>query len=268
MSKKGFTRRVRIEGVINFDTAFHVGSGKEGELASDMGVLLDQRGEPILPGSSLKGNFRSTAERLAPHLGLTACLLDGSLSGIGCVTDESYRKEVQEVFKKLGNEAEKLEWLHRHTCGVCKLFGCPYQGSHIYFSDGSLKEWGKSIQVRDGVCIDRDSHTAVYGAKYDYEVVARGAQYTVQIELEDPSDEDLALVAAVIAEWEAGCRIGGFTSRGLGRAKLEKIAVSTVDYGNAEHLKSYLLRRQMQPTPELLNDSLKKVLDARGDRNA
>ncbi|MBI2840797.1 MAG: CRISPR-associated RAMP protein [Acidobacteria bacterium] len=268
MGKKGFVRRIKIKGDIEFETAFHVGSGKEGDLASDMGVLLDRRGEPILPGSSLKGNFRSTAERLAPHLKLTACLLDGSLSGVSCVTDESYRKGVHEEFKNLGSEAEKLKWLQRHTCDVCMLFGSPYQGSHIYFSDGALKEWGKSIQVRDGVCIDRDSHTAVHGAKYDYEVVGPGAQYTIQIELEDPTDEDVALVAAVVAEWEVGCRIGGFTSRGLGRAKLKDVAVSTVDYGNAEHLRAYLIDRKMQETPALLNEALRRVLDARGDGSA
>ncbi|HHC25089.1 MAG TPA: CRISPR-associated RAMP protein, partial [Desulfobacterales bacterium] len=89
-----FKRKVRITGNLVFETAFHIGSGKEGELAADMGVLLEPDGRPILPGSSLKGNFRSFAERLSDYLGLKACLLDSDLSGVKCVSDETYRKGV------------------------------------------------------------------------------------------------------------------------------------------------------------------------------
>ena len=56
-------KKIRIEAVVQFVTAFHIGSGRPGETTSDMGVLLDPAGKPILPGSSLKGVFRSTAEK-------------------------------------------------------------------------------------------------------------------------------------------------------------------------------------------------------------
>ncbi|HLC14727.1 MAG TPA: RAMP superfamily CRISPR-associated protein, partial [Thermodesulfovibrionia bacterium] len=169
MRHKMFTRKVRITGELIFETAFHIGSGLEGELASDMGILKELDGRPILPGSTLKGNFRSLAERLSDYLGFTACLLDSELSGIECVSDEKFRKRVYDNFKDLKKENDKIAWLSEHTCRICHLFGSPLQASRIFFSDGKLQDWGRSIQIRDGVCIDRDSETAVPRAKYSFE---------------------------------------------------------------------------------------------------
>lgn len=260
--------RVRVSGTVVFDTAFHIGSGREGLLSTDMGVLLDEYDRPVLPGSTLKGLFRSTAERLAPHLGLSACLLDGSLSGINCVTDENYRKKQKEEFTALISDSDKLAWLAKHTCGVCSLFGSPHQGSRIFFCDGVLTGGGESVQVRDGVCIDRDSGTAVDQEKFDFEVVSKETVFETMIDLENPSPAELALVGAVTAEWEQGFRLGGFTSRGLGRAKLTDISVRQVDYTSPDQLRSYLLEKQMTGVPNLLKDALEKVLSEKGVAHA
>ena len=96
------------------------------------------------------------------------------------------------------------------------------QAGRLWVSDGMLKEWASVVQVRDGVVIDRDSQTAVNGLKYDYEVVPPGSQFDLCVDLENPTDRDMALLGAAIFEWHAGSSIGGFTSRGLGRFPLEK----------------------------------------------
>ena len=265
-----FRNKVRIEGTLAFETAFHIGSGKEGELATNMGVLIAQDGRPILPGSTLKGNFRSLAERLSGHLGLSACLLDNGLSGDGCFTglSDQERNPKYEVFKELKTEDAKLKWLHKNTCDICRFFGSPLHASHIFFSDGVLINWSNALQIRDGVCIDRDSETACHGAKYDFEVVPAGAAFTITIELENPADKELALVGAVLTEWEAGFRIGGFTSRGLGRVRLKDKTVRQVDYTDPDQLKQYLLKREMQEAKTLLTESLKRLLNHQGGDDA
>lgn len=265
-----FKNKVQIKGTLTFETAFHIGSGKEGELATNMGVLIDQDGRPILPGSTLKGNFRSLAERLSAYLGLSACLLDNGLSGDGCFTglSDQERNPKYEVFKELKTEDAKLKWLHKNTCDICRLFGSPLHASHIFFSDGVLINWSNALQIRDGVCIDRDSETARHGAKYDFEVVPAGAVFTITIELENPADKELALVGAVLTEWESGFRIGGFTSRGLGRVRLEDKTVRQVDYTDPDQLKPYLLKREMQEAETLLTESLKKLLNNQGGNHA
>ena len=261
-------RRIKISGNLIFDTAFHIGSGKEGELATNMGILREADGRPILPGSTLKGNFRAFAERLSEHLGFTACLMDSSLSEENCVSDEEYRKTQLEDFQKLKTEDEKITWLNKKTCDVCRLFGSPFQASRIFFSDGTLTRWGQRIQIRDGVCIDRDTETARPQAKYDFEVVPAGAVFEVTIELEDPDDSELAIIAAVLSEWEAGFRLGGFTSRGLGRVRFTGKKVESVDYTNFDQLKSYLLTKQMAEAGSLLDDSLQAMQIKEGSKHA
>jgi len=256
-----FRRKIRISGELFFDTAFHIGSGREGELATDMGVLLEPDGRPILPGSTLKGNFRSFAERLAVHIGLDACLLDSDLSGVRCVSDEKYRKKVYKKFKTIVEEKKKLAWLAEHTCDICGFFGSPLQASRIFFGDGELTVWARGLQVRDGVCIDRDTETARHGAKYDYEVVPAGAEFRIAIEMENPDESELALAGAVIAEWENGFRLGGFTSRGLGKTRFLGKKIEEVDYTKPEHLKTYLVKREMTPADGLLEHSLESFLN-------
>ncbi len=258
--------KVTIQGSLTFDTAFHIGSGREGEMATDMGVLLEpDTGRPILPGSSLKGKFRATAERLAGYLGLTACLLDTKLSGVRCVTDESYRRARHEEFQQLEDEEKKLRWLAHHVCDVCAFFGSPLHASRIYFTDGVLKDWSGSLEIRDGVSLDRDSETAREGLKFDFEVVPAAAVFSVRLDLENPSQKELALVGAVLVEWEHGVRLGGKTSRGLGLAHLHDVSVSEVNYTDPDQRLAYFLERQMTPAPNRLQEALQAVLASGGD---
>jgi len=265
---KTFLKKVRITGKLVFETAFHIGSGKEGELATNMGILQDPDGNPVLPGSTLKGSFRSFAERMAPHLEQSACLLDASLSGTDCVAVEDFRRKVYDKYKEITKEQEKLKWLKDKTCDVCRLFGSPLQTSRIFFSDGKLIQGGDDVQIRDGVCIDRDTETARYGAKYDFEVVTEGAVYEIFIDIENPEDKELALVGAALAEWEYGFRLGGFTSRGLGKVRLKDTKIEQVDYTDPDQLKDFLIHRRMTPADSLLADCLNDALKAQGGKHA
>ncbi len=266
MNNTSFQKKVRITGNIEFETAFHIGSGKEGEMATDMGVLLSPDGTPLLPGSTLKGCFRSFAEKLAGHLDMSACLLDEKLSGIKCVGSEAYRKKIYEEMEKkrknneLASEKDIIKFLAGHTCEICRFFGSPMQASRIFFTDGTLTDWGGTLQIRDGVCIDRDTETARSKLKYDYEVVPRGAVFSTCIEIENSEDNELAIVAAALGEWENGFRIGGFTSRGLGKARFTDKKVESVDYTQKDQFLDYLISQKMQSADALLDDTLAQAL--------
>lgn len=271
-----FKNKIRVSGRLNFETAFHIGAGKEGTLGTNMGVLKDFDGVPLLPGSTLKGLFRSTAEKLAEHFNLWACFFDLSLSiekDRYCISDEDYRtredtkKELEALKKKERSEEKMWEWINNHTCDVCKIFGSPMLSSRIFFSDATLEEWAENVAIRDGVSIDRDSETAVDKAKYDYEVVPRGATYSFTVEIQNYEDEEITLIAAVISEWENGLRIGGFTSRGLGKCKFTLEKVETLDYANPDQLKNYLLEKKMKQDNAFFDNKLKLALGNGGNRN-
>src|SRR5262249_22036645 len=175
-------RKVRIRGRVIFETAWRIGSGKEGETMSDLGVVRDPLGNPVLPGSSLKGKLRSTCEVLAHALNLSACLLSQQASGQDCVGDVDRHQQLRAQYEKVAQAGlqARLGWIDAHTCDVCKLFGSPVQASRIRCSDGRLCNEEMVIQVRDGVVLDRDSRTAVDGLKYDYEVVQAGTAFEVR----------------------------------------------------------------------------------------
>ena len=242
MTNFGLQQKNRLTASLVFDTAWRIGSGKEGETMSDLGVVMNPKGQPVLPGSSLKGKLRSTCETLSHALGLSACMLNHEVSGVNCTSDVNYYREVREAYQKAlqkGLQA-RLQWIDDNTCDVCKLFGSPVQAGRLWVSDGKLKEWASVVQVRDGVVIDRDSQTAVNGLKYDYEVVPPGSQFELCIDLENPTNRDRALLGAAVFEWHAGSNIGGFTSRGLGRFHLKKIKLAGVDLQDPEQRVKFL----------------------------
>ncbi|GIW83323.1 MAG: CRISPR-associated RAMP protein [Gemmatales bacterium] len=238
-------RKLQIQFSLHFDTAWRIGSGKEGETLSDLGVVLDPSGQPVLPGSSLKGRLRSTCETLAHALGLSACMLDSAVSNCECSSDVQYYRRVREDYRKASQAgvAERLEWIEKHTCDVCKLYGSPVMAGRLRISDGTIEDWAEVIQVRDGVVIDRDSQTAVDGLKYDYEVVPPGSRFRVTIDVENYSDADLALLGAAIFEWSSGSTVGGFTSRGLGRFHLEDVCIRGVDLSDPNQRIQFLTNR-------------------------
>ena len=245
--------KLQVRGCIVFETAWRIGTGREGQ-TSDLGVLLDAAGQPILPGSSIKGKLRNTCEALAPALNLRACLLNSEASGIECPGDVRWysrqREHHQEAVR--AGVQKQLDWIEQNTCDACKLFGSPVQAGRLRCSDGTLDNpAAAAIRVRDGVVLDRDSHTAVNGLKYDYETVAAGTAFRVCFDLDNPTPADEALFGAALFEWAAGSSLGGFTSRGRGRFRLEDIEVRGVDFDDLQERVQYLTRLKAE---EKLND--------------
>jgi len=238
-------KKIRLTASLVFDTAWRIGSGKEGQTMSNLGVMIDSNGQPILPGSSLKGKLRSTCEVLSHALELSACMLNHAASRVSCTSDiNHYSRVLRKAYQEaLGQCLQaRLKWIDENTCDVCKLFGSAVQTGRLWLSDGKLEAWASVMQVRDGVVIDRDSLTAVDNLKYDYEVVPPDSRFELCIDLENPTDSDLALLGAALFEWCAGSSIGGFTSRGLGRFHLEDVKVSGVDMKDSVQLVNFLTK--------------------------
>jgi CRISPR-associated RAMP protein (TIGR02581 family) len=239
-------RRVRLDAQLEFQTGWRIGSGGEGETMSDLGIVLDSASLPLLPGSSLKGKLRNTCEALAHALGLSACLLNFDASGKRCPSDvKLFSRELREQHKAAikGGLTAQLRWIEENTCDVCKLFGSPVRAARLKLSDGRLENpEAVLVQVRDGVVLDRDSHTAVDGLKYDYEVAPAGARFRFRLDLENPTDADLALLGAALFEWLDGSSLGGFTSRGLGRFQLleSTVRLDEVNLDDPSHRVRYL----------------------------
>lgn len=209
--------RLRLSGVLVTRTGLHVGAGSADFEGLDQPVLRDGLGFPFIPGSSLKGVVRSTIEALLrgfdrPDTGLWAC--DPLSEGEGgqapaCGYHESgERKQAEEA----------------NHCAVCNLLGSRVLASHVRFSDALMlrSERITPIELRDGVAIDRDLGTVHGKQKYDFEVVAPGTEFDLEIFVENPRPWSMGLLMMGFGQVADGfTAIGGFTSRGLGRVHLE-----------------------------------------------
>jgi CRISPR-associated RAMP protein (TIGR02581 family) len=198
--------RIVLEGTLTTRTALHIGGGG-GELdAVDLPVVKTNRGDPFIPGSSLKGVVRSTIEgllRAAGVEGLYACNpLDESAS--------------------CGAHKDRGGPLGAH-CAACRLFGSHLVASHVRFSDAHIARPGglSPLEKRDGVSIDRDLRIAADKRKYDVEVVSPGTAFSLEILVQNPEPWLLGLLLAGLDPLQSGfTALGGFTSRGLGRVDI------------------------------------------------
>jgi len=208
-----FTRRSVVELQLEAASAIRVGVGRAHDaLTTDLPLLRNSIGEPILPGSSLKGVVRSQLEALLRGRGVgTVC--DPFVDP--CV-DDSERKE--DRGKPARDRA--ATWRGRmedEVCSVCEIFGAARLASHVTFSEARPVEGTWATSVRDGVAIDRDLGRVAGPRKYDFEVVEAGAVFELRVTMEnlDLRQEGAVLYALRLIE-EGFVPVGGFSSRGLG----------------------------------------------------
>lgn len=216
-----------VTGKLTFSTALHVGVG-QGEVGTDAPLRRNEKGEVILPGTALAGALRTMATRLAAQINFAGQSRPICLALIG---------------GRRGRET--------CDCPVCHLFGEIYPGedetsggraSRLWVFDAPMVEAPLSF-IRDGVGIDRSTGAAARAAraKYDFEILPAGAEFTLRFELEDGSENDQILLAAVLAEWQAGrIWLGGGVSRGLGNASLSQVHYYKNDLQSGPSLLNYL----------------------------
>jgi CRISPR-associated RAMP protein (TIGR02581 family) len=245
-----FERRYLFTGQIVLRTPLHIGGGSGMLSVSDSPVVRTPDGRPFVPGSSFKGAFRSTVEKIAGALPTvrTCAFIDGA----SCASPQGERQiELrQRRDTEHWDEDTLLKELEVALCDTCKLFGSPFAASKLRFSDMSLATGEDPItQVRDGVGIDRDSERAVEHIKFDFEVVEAGTLFDMELTLDDPTTTDLGLTCVGLCEYLAGfAGLGGKRSRGLGSCRLTKLEVYELDLtdelARAQRLREYLLGRQ------------------------
>lgn len=198
-----------LKGLAVFDSLLHIGSGEVGLFATDK-PLVRFGGKPVIPGSSLKGVFRSSFETMARLKGHDVC----------------------DVVVK---PCEKGKW-----CIACGTFGGKGLASHVRFYDSLLVGDAKP-EVKTGIAINRITRTVHPKRLYDYEVLVNPVfNFTAVVYSLGSNDERLSLLADLFEEAaRTGLQLGGRKSVGLGHFRLKIDAVdSPVDSG----LKDYATR--------------------------
>lgn len=218
-------QRLRLTGSLVTRSGLRIGSGGAGELdAVDLPVLRDASGFPLIPGASLKGALRSTVEALVRGAGygheggIWSC--DPLVEAVGAC---GYHEQ--------GKRAEVNVDDH---CAVCRLFGSRIVASHVRFTDIRVAAEVRAterarVEVRDGVAIDRDLRVAYGRRKFDFEVVAPGTTFDLEVFVENPKPWLMGLLIVGFDQIADGfTALGGFTSRGLGRVDIQWTEISRI----------------------------------------
>jgi CRISPR-associated RAMP protein (TIGR02581 family) len=205
--------------------------------------------EVFLPGSSLKGVFRSHLEKIICSVEpQVVCDPFWSLSGshrrtenletrqrdfLPSCGDEFKRRK--DRFKKSQGERRQADFpeldesndptrtnvIYRDSCPTCRLFGSTSFIGRVSISDAYLVSADQGlVERRDGVGIDRLTGGASHSAKFDADVVRPGVEFLTTIYIRNFEIWQLGMLFQVVRDLEAELvRIGSGRSRGLGMVK-------------------------------------------------
>jgi len=234
-----FKNRLEISGTLTTITALRISKGRSTEpIGSDLPVVKDALGQPLIPGSSFKGAMRSRLE----------AFMRGIDPSLALDPSELISREITEHVKTLkeihkDNDQVLTDALDAITDEVSKVFGTPWQASKFQVQDLTVKEdtWFGQYQERDGVAIDRDTETASDGKLYDFQVVPAGTPFKFKAVVENAEPWELGLLMVGLHQFEAQqIPLGGGTSRGLGVVSLELDEMIWVNPDDSEALVKYL----------------------------
>lgn len=181
----------------------------------------DGKQVPVIPGTSIKGVFRSSAEELVKAIGLEPCDVLNRPCGRG-------------IDKKLSSKDK-----YDKSCPICKLFGTTTMKSRIYFSDAYV-EGDYKIGKRTSVGIDRITGASKRGALFDFEYVEYG-KFKSQIKLKNFFEWQLKLLFDLFDRVNDGLiTFGGLTSKGFGKIKIDDVNLEIRYYNESAKSHGYI----------------------------
>src|SRR2546429_7564111 len=244
-----------------------VKSGHASVSGPDMTPVLTFRNnkyEAFIPGSSLKGVFRSHIEKivcsLKPHV---VCypfelsdmnrekiadlkqLQSDYLESCGGVFNQ-YAKRSEENRRRL---EERTDLVYAASCPTCRLIGSTGFIRRVAIGDAYLVS-DQIKEQRDGVGIDRLTGGASHGAKFELEVVSTGVVFETDIHLRNFEIWQLGMLFVALQDMEDELvRIGSGRSRGLG-----KVTATIKEQGNEARPGGFVtstIRQSEEPKEQL-----------------
>ena len=211
-----------------------VKSGHASVSGPDMTPVLTWRNgkqEVFLPGSSLKGVFRSHLEKIVCSLKprVVCYPFEGNEERQADVSQRQqyYRDSCGGMFNQYARRSEenrrrledRTDLVYAASCPTCRLFGSTGFIGRLAISDAYLAPGTSELkEQRDGVGIDRLTGGASHGAKFELEVVSSGIVFETDIHLRNFEIWQLGMLFVVLQDMEDELvRIGSGRSRGLGK---------------------------------------------------
>jgi len=202
-----FTLQIKTEGPLLVKSGYATAHGP------DMTPVLTYRNgqeQVFIPGSSLKGVFRSHIEKVIRSVNEEIVCVPFGDTFCG------------NKFQSRKNSGEDLtnEVVYNQSCPACRLFGSTFFIGRISVGDAYLTtppDVRRYTESRDGVGIDRFSGGAAQGALFNLLVVSAGTSFQTDILLRNFEIWQLGAVMLLLQDMEDELiRVGSGRSRGLG----------------------------------------------------
>jgi len=201
-------------------------------------TFRNERQEVFIPGSSLKGIFRSHIERITSSLKARIICYPFTVEAEADRNQRKsdYRASCGEIFNKLAKKDddkmgekrskrlnERKDIIYAASCPICRLFGSTSFIGRVAINDAYLADDTKELkELRDGVGIDRLTGGASHTAKFDLEVVSAGVAFETDIHLRNFELWQLGMLFVVLQDMKDELiPLGSGRSRGLGKVKAE-----------------------------------------------
>ncbi|MEM2614273.1 MAG: CRISPR-associated RAMP protein Csx7 [Nitrososphaerota archaeon] len=196
----------KIEGILVNETPLRIGVGREGPIGSTVDVSVYRvNGIPRIPGSSLKGIFRSFLESIAASKGY-------------------------KIHQPWDTTVIKEEAKNNNFCIICGIFGNGELASHVKVYDSlPIKESETRAFIKTGIGIDREFGSVRPGHLFTEEFVMPNAKWSFRMDVynielfPNPEDERGQLLKTLLTTLVSfGLSIGARKSVGCGLIKLSE----------------------------------------------
>jgi CRISPR-associated RAMP protein (TIGR02581 family) len=269
-----FQNRLEIIGTLTTITALRIGAGRSSEpIGSDLPVIKDALGRPLIPGSSFKGALRSRLESFLRGIwgGDRKLVANPANEQEWSITSSRLNEIKEELDDELKKDSKKYQpkdkeltrRILNETDLISRLFGSPWVASKFQVRDLTVspENWFGQYQERDGVAIDRDTETAADGKLYDFQVVPAGTPFQFHAVVENSEEWELGLLMIGLHQFETQqIPLGGGRSRGLGVVELDIEKMQWVDVeDHPEFLLEYL--RKMVNNDETAYENAEEYKD-------
>lgn len=199
--------RWRIIGTLKAETPVHLG-GMGGDADTDLALAMNGQGDYYIPGTSLAGALREWMRR--------------SLN----------EDEDEDQIKNLWGDHEN------DNRGA----------SFIIINDAQVTlPDGMTIEIREGVGIDRHTGSAADKIKYSRAILPKGVTFPLNITLDCQTDRSPDEIWQLLFALKKGdIRIGAAKTRGLGKVSLQDITIEKHDLNSAEGVFNSLLNQNLE----------------------
>jgi len=202
-----------------------------------------------VPGTSLRGPFRSQAERIIRSL----LPEHAAPSHTACNPFDMDDENILSCSKRFDKKAPQVPYAE--ACPACKLFGCTGTASRIQFTDADIKDPAPGSKVRsvyrDMIGIDRFTGGVYPGANMRFHALENTA-FTTTVTVTNFELWQLGLLAYVLRDFEMGLVSIGFGKAkgfGLVKGEIRQIVLSYLAgkaNGRIQHLGSLATSEERQ----------------------